>query len=477
MSIVSIRNLKRYANHGYNVLLTGRHGVGKTAIIKDVFGECFGEHNVHWKYFSASTLDPWVDFIGIPKNYTKDDGQEVFKIIPPEHFTGQEEIRAIFFDEINRAEEKTLNALMELIQFRSINGRVFPNLKCVWAAENPSDTEEYSVQPLDPAQKDRFHVQIKLPYELDKKYFTDKYGKDYSQIVCNWWTEDKNVSPRKLDTILEAYSVGFPIKDFSTDAKGLYELKYGLDSVSHMKSIKSVADTNDPDAIREYFTLDVIRKNEINLSDRKDIVSKIYDHMDGEVQDYIRRAFNYDPSSAGFAEKPKFSEEQKNFLDENVKYLESRRGFNYYNLNPIMKFAEKMGEIFDFSAEESAANHMPVGDYSDYLPAFLPFIFENSFKTNEIRDMVDRLKGAHSKQEYVKNMILVNIFALSMSKSKTTKKGFLEMNSNYNVIKRLSGNNDFKKEFRLSKPSLNAVMKEIREGKTVDSKKIMRVFY
>ena len=114
--MLNIEILKLYAREGENVLLQGRHGVGKTAIIKEVFNSTFGEQNVKWRYFSAPTMDPWVDFVGIPKNYTRDDGTEVFKIIPPEHFTGDEEIEALFFDELNRADEKTLNALMELIQ-------------------------------------------------------------------------------------------------------------------------------------------------------------------------------------------------------------------------------------------------------------------------------------------------------------------------------------------------------------------------
>ena len=64
-----------------NVLLIGNHGVGKTSIVMDGF-----------------------------------------------------ERNGIFMDEYNRTNPKVRNALMELIQFKSINGRKFPNLKVVWAA-------------------------------------------------------------------------------------------------------------------------------------------------------------------------------------------------------------------------------------------------------------------------------------------------------------------------------------------------------
>ena len=96
--IVNTDTLTKYAQEGYNVLMSGRHGVGKTAIIKKVFDEVFGPINVSWKYFSASTMDPWVDFIGVPKNFTREHGVEVLRIIPPEYLTGEEKIEALFFD-------------------------------------------------------------------------------------------------------------------------------------------------------------------------------------------------------------------------------------------------------------------------------------------------------------------------------------------------------------------------------------------
>ena len=55
--------LEHAAINGFNVLLTGRHGVGKTALVNDVFNKL----KWNWRYFSASTIDPWVDLVGIPQ--------------------------------------------------------------------------------------------------------------------------------------------------------------------------------------------------------------------------------------------------------------------------------------------------------------------------------------------------------------------------------------------------------------------------
>jgi len=256
---MNIASLKQYAHAGLNVLLSGPHGVGKTAVIKEVFSDVFGDYYTHWRYFSASTLDPWVDFIGIPKNYTREDGKEVFGIIPPDHFTGDEEVRAIFFDEINRAEEKTLNALMELIQFKSINGRKFPNLQCIWAAQNPADDEnnDYSVSELDPAQDDRFEIQIDIPNKLAKPYFVKKYDQDTFDIASQWWDKYKDkVSPRRLDKMLEGYRMGFNLNDYIRDSKvNVGVLIKSLDAVHEIKTVRSVMSAGDT-AIRDYFTLE-----------------------------------------------------------------------------------------------------------------------------------------------------------------------------------------------------------------------------
>lgn len=229
-----IKKLEFYFDHGKNVLLSGHKGVGKTAIITEVFNRKAKK----WLYFSGSTLDPFVDFIGVPKEKVTKTGSTL-EFIRPSYMN--EEVEAIFIDEYNRSAKKIRNAIMELIQFKSLNGQKFPNLKVIWAGVNPynADDEEneiYDVEPIDPAQRDRFQIQINIPYAIDQEYFENKFGQKWSEGACEWWNNlpekiKKLVSPRRIDYALEVYQIGGEVTDVlpieSNPSKLLASINFG----------------------------------------------------------------------------------------------------------------------------------------------------------------------------------------------------------------------------------------------------------
>jgi hypothetical protein len=202
-------NFDFWINNDLNVLLRGKHGVGKTAMVVDAFER----NGLKYKYFSAATMDPWVDFIGVPKEKTNGNGESYLDLIRPKEFQ-DDEVEAIFMDEFSRAHKKVRNAVMELIQFKSINGRKFKNLRFIWAAINPDDDEEfnYDVDALDPAQEDRFHIQVEVPYKPDIEWFRDRFGKRLADSAVSWWNElptkiQYKVTPRRLEYALNVYGV------------------------------------------------------------------------------------------------------------------------------------------------------------------------------------------------------------------------------------------------------------------------------
>lgn len=209
MSKEIVRTLEYAVEKNFNVLMRGKHGVGKTALVRKCFGAKYGK----WLYFSASTMDPWVDLIGVPKERTDPQTNITYlELVRPYDFAF-DEVEAIMFDELNRAPKKVRNAVMELIQFGSINGKKFTKLKVIWAAINPEDDEgTYDVEKLDPAQIDRFHLHIDVPYKVDAEFFVETFGQQGAR-ACKWWNdlEDKVkelVSPRRLEYALQVLNTG-----------------------------------------------------------------------------------------------------------------------------------------------------------------------------------------------------------------------------------------------------------------------------
>jgi MoxR-like ATPase len=165
MALVDMSALRAYRDAGLNVLFEGHAGIGKTAIVNKTF------EGLNFKYFSAPTMDPWVDLVGVPRDVADEiRGGRVLELVRPE-FVKANKIQAIFIDELNRAPTKVLDALMEVIQFKSINGFKLTNLRVIWAAINPEDDSDYVVTMLDRAMKDRFQVQLRVPYQVDREFF------------------------------------------------------------------------------------------------------------------------------------------------------------------------------------------------------------------------------------------------------------------------------------------------------------------
>lgn len=243
-----------WLNRNMNVLLIGNHGVGKTSIIIEAFERNGLVLNKSYKTFSGGTLDPWTDFIGIPKRVTDENGEEYLEYIRPKHM--DESLEAIFMDEYNRTNPKVRNALMELIQFKSINGRAFPNLKVVWAACNPQSDDDftYNVDEVDEAQGDRFQIIVNIPYEVSEDYFIRKYGKAIGEQAVGWWNRQGDgrldVSPRRLDYAIDYFQNGGDICEILPVTVGVSSLKECLSNDPVVSEFNAAVTHNNVTEIR-----------------------------------------------------------------------------------------------------------------------------------------------------------------------------------------------------------------------------------
>lgn len=198
-----IPNLKTYIDHGYPILIVARHGIGKTAEVKNAVAEL----DLNLAYFNCATLDPYTNLIGVP--FPEDDndlGEKVLKLVRPKTLDHAD---VIFFDEINRAPSETTNAVFEIVQFGSINGEKLPNLKCVIAAVNPAGDDEmdYDVNSIDPALQDRFFFtfNLKPKYSVDYMVKEENVDRSVAQALVDWVADSKDqenyISPRRLSII------------------------------------------------------------------------------------------------------------------------------------------------------------------------------------------------------------------------------------------------------------------------------------
>lgn len=195
-----IPKAETYLDNEMRVLLIGLHGVGKTESILQLAQE----RNLKVKYYSCSTLDPYTDLVGVPVPRKDENGREYLQMVRPRDI---DEAEFIFFDELNRADAKTLNAVFEVTQFGTINGEKLPNLKTVWAAINPPDSEAgYNVDELDPALLDRFDCYVEIQPRPSVAFMAQELPKPIAQALYSWWSDhnqqrrgmDNYISPRRL---------------------------------------------------------------------------------------------------------------------------------------------------------------------------------------------------------------------------------------------------------------------------------------
>lgn len=115
---------------GSNVILIGRRGSGKTQIAKQRIQKS-GSREL---YVNLSVFER-PDLAGIPRVFTlpeKDVVQKFVDYMLPRMYepllTGKQKVVALF-DEVDKCDSSIWAALLEIVQYHSINGQAFPNLQ------------------------------------------------------------------------------------------------------------------------------------------------------------------------------------------------------------------------------------------------------------------------------------------------------------------------------------------------------------
>lgn len=333
--------IDQFIQLGVNVLLIGKHGVGKTTKIL----EGFDRNKLNYAYFSASTLDPWVHLIGVPKAKTGKNGRDYLDFILPENL--DENLDAIFVDEYNRAPTVVKNALMELLQFKQINGRKFPNLKFIWAAINPpkeeeQDNSDYDVDEMDLAQLDRFQVILELPYTPDKRYFISKYGDIKGKALVDWWGKQseeakKILSPRRLDYIGDYFINGGDVTDLLPASANSSALIKNLSVNEDDLIFDQVFNNPSPAIVKKFFSDD---KNYMKFIHKFDD-PKYYVYFYLLKSEFVNQKIREDQEFQYFAIAKALDGDT--FYDEKLKELDKTRDkeFKFEKVIEIIKLTNK----------------------------------------------------------------------------------------------------------------------------------------
>ena len=157
-----------------NILLVGKHGIGKSEIITRHFEE---QGIPVIALFLGQMSDPG-DLIGLPN---KDEATGKTEFMPPYWFPMDDKPVVLFLDEMNRARPEILQSVMDLSLNRKLAGRSLPPGSRVIAAVN--DGEEYQLTDLDPALVSRFNVYFFSPTVGEWLFWAKQNGIDQRVIT------------------------------------------------------------------------------------------------------------------------------------------------------------------------------------------------------------------------------------------------------------------------------------------------------
>lgn len=153
----------------HNLMLVGRHGIGKSEILTEYFK---AKEMPVVALFLGQMADPG-DLIGLPSK-NGENGKTDF--MPPYWFPLDGKPIVLFLDELNRARPEILQTIMDLALNRKLAGRQLPEGSRIISAVN--EGEQYQLTDLDPALVSRFNIVNFQPTVEEWLLWADREGVD-----------------------------------------------------------------------------------------------------------------------------------------------------------------------------------------------------------------------------------------------------------------------------------------------------------
>ncbi|MEM1324134.1 MAG: AAA family ATPase [Bacteroidota bacterium] len=132
---------ERRGRHKTPLCIWGRHGLGKTELV-----EAYArERGYAWAYLAPAQFEEMGDLLGMPQI----DGQQT-RFAPPQWVPTQPGPGILLIDDVNRADGRILNGIMQLLQHYELHSWRLPAQWHILLTANP-DQGDYTVTPLDQA--------------------------------------------------------------------------------------------------------------------------------------------------------------------------------------------------------------------------------------------------------------------------------------------------------------------------------------
>ena len=172
-----------------NIMLTGRHGIGKSQILT----KYFETQGMPVKTLFLGQMSDPGDLLGLP---TKDEATGKTAFMPPYWFPIDGKPIVLFLDELNRARPEILQTVMDLVLNRKLAGRPLPEGSRIISACN--DGDEYQLTDLDPALVSRFNIYTFRPTVEDWLLWAEKEGLD--KRITQFISANPELLDRSSDT-------------------------------------------------------------------------------------------------------------------------------------------------------------------------------------------------------------------------------------------------------------------------------------
>lgn len=137
------------------ICIWGSHGIGKTAVIKDLAKK----HGWKFRYCAPAQFEEMGDLHGLPVRLDPNpdvQGDESTVYMPPDWVPKEDDEGPgiLLLDDLNRADDRILRGLMQLIQEFEMFSWTLPRKWQIVCTANP-EGGDYSVTPMDPAMLTR----------------------------------------------------------------------------------------------------------------------------------------------------------------------------------------------------------------------------------------------------------------------------------------------------------------------------------